>query len=219
MAKRGRPPVPDVLTPAEWRVVELVRHGLTTAAIARHIGVSRDAVKAQERAARDKLGLAGRDALRHWDGIRRGSARPRKGDAMDPALGPLGQISRSVERLDRARAFFRDRLGLAELYAFPGLAFLDLGGTRLMLRETGARGPADILYFRVADIGAAHAALAARGVAFTGAPHMIHRHPDGTEEWMAFFADDEGRDLALHMQAAPPAPAPASAPQATSRGS
>jgi hypothetical protein len=27
---------------------------------------------------------------------------------------------------------------------------------------------------------------------------MIHRHADGREEWMAFFKDDEGRDLALH---------------------
>jgi hypothetical protein len=27
---------------------------------------------------------------------------------------------------------------------------------------------------------------------------MIHRHEDGREELMAFFNDDEGRDLALH---------------------
>ncbi|MFN0114318.1 MAG: VOC family protein [Paracoccaceae bacterium] len=114
--------------------------------------------------------------------------------------GQLGQIARRVEALDRARGFFRDELGLRELYAFPGLAFLDLGGTRLMLRETGRREEADILYFRVDDIGAAHATLAAKGVSFRGAPHMIHRHPDGTEDWMAFFADDEGRDLALQMQ-------------------
>jgi catechol 2,3-dioxygenase-like lactoylglutathione lyase family enzyme len=113
-------------------------------------------------------------------------------------VGRLSQVARGVERLDRARAFWRDTLGLPELYAFPGLAFIDLGGTRLMLRETGAPGPADILYLRVADIAVAQAGLAARGVAFSAAPHMIHRHPDGTEEWMAFFRDDEGRDLALH---------------------
>ena len=28
----------------------------------------------------------------------------------------------------------------------------------------------------------------------TGAPQMIHKHPDGAEEWMAFFKDDEGRE-------------------------
>jgi catechol 2,3-dioxygenase-like lactoylglutathione lyase family enzyme len=118
-------------------------------------------------------------------------------------LGPVSQISRRVETLDRARDFLRKVAGLRELYAFPGLAFFDLGGTRLMLRETGRRDEADILYFRVDDIAAAHDRLTARGALFDGAPHLIHRHPDGSEEWMAFFKDDEGRDLALHMQARP----------------
>ena len=48
-----------------------------------------------------------------------------------------------------------------------------------------------------ADIHAAKAALEARGVEFINAPHMIHRHEDGTEEWMAFFKDNEGRPLAI----------------------
>ena len=113
--------------------------------------------------------------------------------------GRLSQIARTVEKLDRARVFFRDRIGLDELYAFPGLAFLDLGGTRLMLRETGSRDPADILYFRSTDIVTETARLTAAGITFNAAPHMIHRHPDGSEEWMAFFPDDEGRTLALHM--------------------
>jgi hypothetical protein len=26
---------------------------------------------------------------------------------------------------------------------------------------------------------------------------MIHRHADGTEEWLAFFKDPEGRPLAI----------------------
>lgn len=200
---RGRPPHDDALTPAEWRVVELVRHGLTNAAIAAQLGVSLYAVRACARAAREKLALPGRAALRHWDGTRKGSLRPQEETAM-PDLGPISQLSRRVESLDRARGFFRDTMGVRELYAFPGLAFLDLGGTRLMLRETGRREEADILYFRVPEIGAAHRVLAGRGIAFRGAPHLIHRHPDGTEEWMAFFADDENRDLALHAVHAPP---------------
>jgi catechol 2,3-dioxygenase-like lactoylglutathione lyase family enzyme len=112
--------------------------------------------------------------------------------------GPPSQIARRVESLDRATAFWRDTLGVPELYAFPGLAFFSLGPTRLMLRETGTRDEADLLYLPVPDIAKAHAALMLRGVTFSGAPHIIHRHPDGTEEWMAFFKDDEGRDLALH---------------------
>jgi methylmalonyl-CoA/ethylmalonyl-CoA epimerase len=29
---------------------------------------------------------------------------------------------------------------------------------------------------------------------------MIHKHGDGTEEWMAFFKDPEGRPLAIISQ-------------------
>ena len=29
---------------------------------------------------------------------------------------------------------------------------------------------------------------------------MIHRHDDGTEEWMAFFTDNEERPLAIMAQ-------------------
>lgn len=192
---RGRPPHPDTLTPAEWRVVELVRHGQSTAQIAELLGISLDAVKAHARTARDKLGLSSRKDLRHWPGIRAGSARHTKKGTPMPQLS---QIARRVETLDRARAFWRDTLLVPELYAFPGLAFFDLGGTRLMLRETGKREEADILYLSTPDIAAAHAGLGERGARMTGAPHMIHKHPDGAEEWMAFFTDDEGRDLALH---------------------
>ncbi len=120
-----------------------------------------------------------------------------------PLTGQISQIARRVETLSRARAFFRDTLGLTELYAFPGLSFFDLAGTRLMLRETGTRDEADILYFATPDIAAALADLTARGAVFTRAPHFIHRHPDGSEDWMAFFKDDEGRDLALHAVARP----------------
>ena len=56
-------------------------------------------------------------------------------------------------------------LGLKHLYTFGKLAFFDLGGTRLYLSaEGGEVGPESILYLRVDDIGAAYAALTARGV-------------------------------------------------------
>ena len=116
---------------------------------------------------------------------------------MTVTLGPLTQIARRVERLDRARGFFRDSLGMTELYSFPGIAFFALGAARLMLRETGTRDEADILYFHVSDIRGRQAALGHRNVTFIGEPHLIHRHNDGTDEWMTFFEDDEGRTLAL----------------------
>jgi hypothetical protein len=38
---------------------------------------------------------------------------------------------------------------------------------------------------------------------FVNAPHMIHRHDNGAEEWMAFFKDDEDRPLAIMAQVTP----------------
>ena len=121
----------------------------------------------------------------------------------DIALGPIGQISRTVKDIAAARSWYADTLGLRHLYSFGNLAFFDCGGLRLFLSE--GEGPASdsILYFRADDIRAAQAVLSSRGVEFTHAPHLIHTHADGTEEWMAFFKDNEGRALALMSQVAP----------------
>ena len=112
----------------------------------------------------------------------------------------LGQVARTARNVEDSRAWYRDTLGLPELYAFPGLVFFDLGGVRLMLTEEGDGSQESILYLRVPDVHAAKEHLEARGVKFTHAPHMIHRHEDGTEEWMAFFEDNERRPLALMTQ-------------------
>lgn len=42
---RGRPSHPDILTPAEWRVLEQLRTGRTNQEIAGHLGVSHNTVK------------------------------------------------------------------------------------------------------------------------------------------------------------------------------
>lgn len=199
---RGRPPHPDVLTPAEWRVVEGVRHGLTNPQIAKRLGHSTDAVKFHIANALVKLGFTRRAQIRHWPGISRASALHAKEPGMtEPlTLGPIGQVSRHVTDITAATAFYRDTLGLPFLYAFGNLAFFDCGGTRLFLSEGEGTGGDSVLYFRVPDIHAAHATLAERGAAFIDAPHMIHRHEDGTEEWMAFLQDPDGRPLAIMAQ-------------------
>lgn len=201
---RGRPAHPDVLTPAEWTVVDAARHGMSNGQIARRRGVSLDAVKYHLANAREKLGLDDRDGLRAWTGVRADS--PLHGTEPDMAtplqLGAIGQIARSVADIAAAEAWYRDVLGLPHLYTFGNLAFFDCGGVRLFL-EQGGGADAAVIYFRVADIRAAHAQLEARGVQFDGAPHLIHRHADGMEEWMAFFRDNEGRVLALMSQVGP----------------
>lgn len=206
---RGRPPHDDVLTPAEWRVVDAVRHGMSNPQIARRQGVSLDAVKFHVANALTKLGLADRRALRQWDGIRRDSALAAGGAAAGQAttFGAIAQISRSVADVAAAEAWYGGVLGLTHLYSFPGMAFFDCGGVRLYLAQHAKPAPESILYFQVADIRAEHARLATRGVAFASAPHRIHRWDDGAEEWLAIFQDNEGRPLGLMSHA----PAPESA--------
>jgi DNA-binding CsgD family transcriptional regulator/catechol 2,3-dioxygenase-like lactoylglutathione lyase family enzyme len=202
--RRGRPPHADVLTPAEWRVVHAVQHGLSNREIARRRGISADAVKFHVANALAKLGLTDRRALRHWFAAPADSALARTGDYMNEELelGPLAQVSRTVRDVEAACRFYGQTLGLKLLYRFGALAFFDCGGTRLFLTE-GQPGPESILYLRVGDIRTAHRELAARGVVFSTAPHLIHRHADGTEEWLAAFADPEGRPLALMSQVKP----------------
>ena len=196
---RGRPPHGDVLTPAEWRVVEAVRHGMSNPAIAARQGVSADAVKYHVANALQKLGFSNRRELRHWDGVRRDSQLFQQESPMRQAvqLGPIHQIARTVSDISAAVAWYRDVLGLRHLYTFGSLAFFDCDGVRLFLSQGDAGAAGSILYFRVADIRSAHEALAARGVEFLSAPHMIHRHADGAEEWLAAFQDNEARPLAI----------------------
>ncbi|MFT3725122.1 MAG: LuxR C-terminal-related transcriptional regulator [Hyphomonadaceae bacterium] len=200
---RGRPPHDDVLTPAEWRVVEAVRHGLTNPDIARRQGVSLDAVKYHVANALQKLGFSSRAELRLWDGVRRDSNLASMEVSLDTQLtmGAIGQIARSVSDVEAARRWYGEVLGLTHLYSFGNLAFFDCGGVRLFLSEGDGGAAESILYFRVPDVRVTHAKLAAKGVEFSHAPHMIHRHGDGTEEWMAFFKDNEGRPLAIMAQA------------------
>lgn len=118
-------------------------------------------------------------------------------------LGPIGQISRQVKDIETAVAWYRDVLGLPHLYTFGELAFFDCHGIRLFLSagdNEGAQPGDSVLYFRTDDIEGAFKDLSGRGVRFRGAPHLIHRHADGMEEWMAFFDDPEGRPLALMSQ-------------------
>ena len=199
---RGRPPHDDTLTPMEWTTVEWVRHGLTNRDIAARRGVTLDAVKFHVGNVLGKLGLDNRRQLRRWAGVSAASAL-KGSDTMEATpLGPIGQVSRTVGDIAAAEAWYRDVLGLPHLFTFGELAFFDCGGTRLYLQQ-GALTPESCLYFRVGDIHAAHRDLAGKGAEFISAPHMVHRHADGTEEWMAFFNDPDGRTLALMAQARP----------------
>ena len=203
--RRGRPPHADVLTPAEWRVVHAVQHGMSNREIARRRGISADAVKFHIANAVAKLGLENRQALRRWFREPAGSALKHRSRPMgtDAQLGALAQISRGVRDIKESEAWYGTTLGLKHLYSFGTLAFFDCSGVRLYLQQQDEPGPESILYLQVSDIRSAYEALSARGVTFTSAPHMIHRHADGTEEWLAGFTDPEGRPLQILCQLKP----------------
>jgi catechol 2,3-dioxygenase-like lactoylglutathione lyase family enzyme len=170
--------------------------------IARRRGVSVDAVKFHVANALMKLGLDRRAELRTWRGVPADSAlRGQGAEAME--LGVIGQIARPVRDIQLAVAFYGTVLGLPHLYTFGDLAFFDCGGTRLFLSATEEPAQPSVLYFRVDDIQTAYDELRARGVEFEQAPHLIHKHDNGVEEWMAFFPDPDGHLLAIMAQVGP----------------
>jgi predicted enzyme related to lactoylglutathione lyase len=114
-------------------------------------------------------------------------------------LDRIGQIAVTAHDLERAVAFYRDRLGMRLLFQVPKMAFFQCGEITVMLALPDAPAfdhPASIVYYTVDDIDAAHRALTDRGVAFVRAPALTHRAQDH-ELWMAFFTDSEGNTAAL----------------------
>ena len=117
----------------------------------------------------------------------------------DIGVKKLAQVAVAVRDVERAKAFYGDTLGLPHLFdAPPGLAFFRCGETRLMLSQP--EGPetagSSILYFGVEDVGAAHAALSERGIAFEQRPHVIAQL-DGRDVRLAVCRDSEGNLLGL----------------------
>ena len=123
--RRGRPPHDDLLTPAEWRTVHAVKHGLTSREIAHRQGISIDAVKFHVANAVAKLELPNRKALRQWFRAPKESALNRRESTMDAPLilGRIGQISRTVKDIEQAQEWYGKVLGLPHLYTFGQLAF------------------------------------------------------------------------------------------------
>ena len=115
-------------------------------------------------------------------------------------LSAIRQIAVTVSNVDAALEFYRDTLGLTFLFrAGPNLAFLDVGGVRLMLstpQGAGEIGKNSILYFAVSDILSAHAGLVARGAIEERSPQLAAKMPDH-ELWTGFLRDPDGNLVGL----------------------
>ncbi len=172
--ERGRPPHPDVLTPAEFEVLGHLERGLNNRAIARARGTTMDAVKFHLANIRSKLQLSDRDELGEW-------ARSQRMRAKDP------MVVIYVADRERAGRFYTEALGFETVVDEPnGFLQLACDGLRLGLHpwrgfeglyqrtgktsaETNAESwdrdwaPATTLHLGVADVDAACRAVQAAG--------------------------------------------------------
>lgn len=115
-------------------------------------------------------------------------------------LSAIGQIAVNAHDIDRATAFYRDKLGMKLLFTVPPkMAFFDCAGVRLMLSlpdRPEFDHPSSIIYFNVDDIQIASRTLAERGVTFEEQPAFVANM--GTYDlWMAAFRDSENNLLAM----------------------
>lgn len=112
----------------------------------------------------------------------------------------IGQIALTVSDVAKAKAFYRDVLGLKFLFdAGPHLAFLAAGSVRIMLTTPqghGEIGKNSILYFKVTGVEAVHAAAVGRGAVNERAPQMTAKMPDH-ELWIGFVRDPDGNLVGL----------------------
>jgi len=113
-------------------------------------------------------------------------------------LDGIAQVALTVADLARAKAFYQDALGLRFLFDAGTMAFFQCGSIRLMLglAEQPVTPAGTILYYKVGDLHAAHAAISAQGVGFLQPPHLVAKMPDH-DLWMAFLKDPDGNVLGL----------------------
>src|SRR5271170_1860823 len=107
----------------------------------------------------------------------------------------FAQIAIQVTDLDRASAFYRDVLGLQQLFIANGMVFFAVGDARLMI-ERGKPGQSTTLYFDDSDLERSRVRLEASGVKFAGPIETVQR-TDSYELKLLEFSDPDGNPLAL----------------------
>lgn len=112
-------------------------------------------------------------------------------------LAKASVIILSVTDLDKAVAFYRDRLGLKLANTNEDFAFFDAGGITIALRGgRPAAAPSDLsateVAFAVEHVKAAYEGLRTNGVEFKRAPRII----TGTT-WATDFRDPDGHVLSI----------------------
>jgi len=114
--------------------------------------------------------------------------------------GPLrghkfAQIAIQVTDLERATAFYRDVLGLQQLFVANGMVFFAVGDARLMIVH-GKPGQSTIVYFDDPNLERSQVRLAKSGVKFAGPIEIVQR-TKSFELKLLEFTDPDGNPLAL----------------------
>jgi catechol 2,3-dioxygenase-like lactoylglutathione lyase family enzyme len=118
----------------------------------------------------------------------------------DVEPGPLrghkfAQIAVQVTDVDRATAFYRDVLGLQQLFLANGMVFFAVGDARLMIVH-GKPGQSTIVYFDDPSLEKSRVRLEASGVKFAGPIETVQR-TKSFELKILEFTDPDGNPLAL----------------------
>ena len=123
-------------------------------------------------------------------------------------LEEIGQIALTAGNLEEAKVFYRDVLGMRHLFDAGTMTFFQCGTVRLLIgaappeaRKPAAGMEGTILYFRVKDIQAVHAALQEKGAVFVQEPHLVARMKSH-DLWLAFLQDPAGNALGLMEEVA-----------------
>ena len=108
----------------------------------------------------------------------------------------IANVMLGASDLDRARAFYRDTLGLPVKQEIPGFVFLETGPVTLCLSAAHARlaeqpGPSEVV-LSVASVRDAYSALQAKGVEFLREPANV-----SGDSWAANFRDPDGHLLSI----------------------
>lgn len=114
-------------------------------------------------------------------------------------LEKIAQIALTTQNLAKAVAFYRDTLGLKLMFEVSGMAFFDIGGTRLMIGEAkldGALQNNTYIYFDSGEWQETEAALIERGLKFDRPAEVVQR-AEGKEHAIRFFKDPDGNALAI----------------------
>jgi methylmalonyl-CoA/ethylmalonyl-CoA epimerase len=105
----------------------------------------------------------------------------------------IAQITVKTQDLQRATAFYRDRLGLKVLISNQFISVLECGGITLLL---GSAESSSVIYFAVDDIQRAVKTLESEDVKIQEQAHIVGQLGN-MDVWIAIFKDSENNSMGL----------------------